>query len=377
MIFILIFCATSFLDEDVSLTDILKTDRNTKQNDSKEANKNDYQQKLIKKKAKNEILYRPDGSFDLIFTAVGDMLVGSDPRLKGEGLFENEMQKRRAEDCSFVFSNVVDIFESDHLTIANLDSTISDRNFSIDKDSYCYKTGEEFSKFIKDSSIEVVTLANNNSLDFGSQGLNDTMTALNKNGVLYAKDDIVARYEINNTKISVLAFNAVDKNEDVVKRAQNEIIREKSNADIVIVSFHWGIENDYVPNDFQKKLAHACVDAGANLVLGHNSKRINPIEKYKNSYIVYSLGNFSYVGDKKPSDMSSYIFQVKFNIKDGNATSDSFRIIPIRISSSTGYNDFVPSPYADSKNINNVIFLLKQNGKYLENAVENYPIDWE
>lgn len=373
---LLVFPFISMLDEDVLFSEILSRNK-------KEENKNvenvdsNYQQNMIKKKAKNEIFYRPDGSFDLVFTAVGDILVGSDPRLNGDSLFDTEMQKRRAENCGFVFSNVADIFESDHLTIANLDSTISDRAFEIENQELCYKTSENFSKFLKDSSIEIVTLANNNILDFGPQGLSDTISALNKNDVLYAKDDIIARYEVNKTKVSILAFNAVDADDSLVKRVQNEIIREKSNTDILIVSFHWGVENDYVPNAFQTKLAHTSIDAGASLILGHNSKRINPIEKYKNSYIVYSLGNFSFAGDKKPSDMSSYIFQVKFNVKNGAASSDSFRIIPIRISSSTGYNDFVPSPYTDSKSINNVIFLLKQNGKNLENAVENYPTDWE
>ena len=78
---------------------------------------------------------------------------------------------------------------------------------------------------------------------------------------------------------------------------------------IVIVSYHWGEEKDYVPNERQVPLGRATIDAGADLVIGHHSHRINPIEVYKGKYICYSLGNFSFAGNTRPDDMDTFIFQ--------------------------------------------------------------------
>ncbi|MDD5898173.1 MAG: hypothetical protein PUE14_06775, partial [Clostridia bacterium] len=81
-------------------------------------------------------------------------------------------------------------------------------------------------------------------------------------------------------------------------------------------------------------------------------------------------------GNNKPNDMATFIFQVRMRVKDGRATSDSFKIIPCRISSRTDYNDFAPTPYTKATNIEAVIKTLKSNGKRLEYAVEDYPIKW-
>ncbi len=59
-----------------------------------------------------------------------------------------------------------------------------------------------------------------------------------------------------------------------------------------MISFHWGNEYEIHHNSFQENLAHVAIDAGANLVVGHHPHVIQEIEKYKDGYIAYSLGNF-------------------------------------------------------------------------------------
>ncbi len=102
---------------------------------------------------------------------------------------------------------------------------------------------------------------------------------------------------------------------------------------LVIVSYHWGEEKDYVPNERQVPLGRATIDAGADLVIGHHSHRMNPIEVYKGKYICYSLGNFSFAGNGRPDDMDTYIFQQRFRVyPDGTAENADMRIIPCSIS---------------------------------------------
>ena len=130
------------------------------------------------------------------------------------------------------------------------------------------------------------------------------------------------------------------------------------------------------PNNNQVRLGRATIDAGADLVVGHHSHRINPIEYYNGHYICYSLGNFCFAGNSKPNDMATFLFQIRMRVRDGEVSDDGIKIIPCRISSRTDYNDFTPTPYTRETNIEAVISTLKRNSGSLEYALEDYPLLW-
>ncbi|MBR0216873.1 MAG: CapA family protein, partial [Clostridia bacterium] len=92
--------------------------------------------------------------------------------------------------------------------------------------------------------------------------------------------------------------------------------------------------------------------------------------------ICYSLGNFCFAGNSKPSDMLSYVFQTRFRVRDGEISNEGFRIIPIRISSRKDRNDFIPTPLTDTTTIDSLLSTLKSNGRKLNYAVESYPLEW-
>lgn len=115
-------------------------------------------------------------------------------------------------------------------------------------------------------------------------------------------------------------------------------------------SFHWGEEKAEYPNDVQVELAHAAIDAGADLVLGHHPHVLQGIEQYKGKNIVYSLGNFCFGGNMYPSDMDTMIFQQTFTLKGGKLQEDNVtNIIPCSISSVEDYNNYQPTPAAGEK----------------------------
>jgi poly-gamma-glutamate synthesis protein (capsule biosynthesis protein) len=110
------------------------------------------------------------------------------------------------------------------------------------------------------------------------------------------------------------------------------------------VNFHWGIEREYRPNNVQIQLAHAAVDLGADLVIGEHPHVLQGVENYKGKKIVYSLGNFSFGGNKNPSDKDSMIFQQTFTIRDGQIQGyDNYKIIPCSISSVKERNNYQPT----------------------------------
>ena len=73
---------------------------------------------------------------------------------------------------------------------------------------------------------------------------------------------------------------------------QEGIQAARKNADVVIVSMHAGTEYTHHPNKTQKKFAHAAIDFGTDLVIGHHPHVVQSIEQYHGKTIVYSLGNF-------------------------------------------------------------------------------------
>ena len=175
----------------------------------------------------------------------------------------------------------------------------------------------------------------------------------------------------------MLSYLCIDRYESLWDKVPADIQAAKEKYPLVIVSFHWGNEKDYSPTSNQIKMGRLAVDSGADLVVGHHSHRMNPIEEYKGVYICYSLGNFCFSGNSKPSDMNSYIFQIRFRVKDGAVTSKGFRILPIRISSRTDRNDFTPTLIDKGSTIDSILNTLKENGRKLEYAVEEYPLEWK
>ena len=323
-------------------------------------------------------VYEADGSILLTMSFTGDVTIGSDPR-KSSSIFDKELNKQKG-DIHFPFRNVKDIFLADDLTMVNFEGTLTTAGVNPRKADYSFlfRADPSFVDMLPAAGIETVSYENNHADDMGDEGLAETKATLLSAGVTYASEDEPCIMTVKGVTIGSLAYQGwKDRRETVLEKLPKDIqaLRDQG-CEIVIVSFHWGNEKDYSPTETQIMLGRAAVDAGADLVVGHHSHRINPIEYYNGVYICYSLGNFSFAGNSKPDDMATFIFQIRMRVKDGAASSESFRIIPCRISSRTDYNDFAPTPYTKDANIEAVVKTLKQNGKKLEYAVEEYPLEF-
>lgn len=324
-------------------------------------------------------VYEADGSVLLTMSFTGDFTIGKNMQHKGTSIFEKELKKQN-DDIHFPFRNVRDILLKDDLTMINFEGTFTtaDRNREKLENSFLFRADPEMVDMLPAGGVDTVSLENNHVLDMGEEGLHETKRVLGSVNIPYASEDEPAILYVKGVKIGSLAYQTFGgRHNEIIQKLPGDIqeLRDEG-CEIVIVSYHWGAELDYYPNDNQVRLGRATVDAGADLVIGHHSHRINPIEYYNGKYICYSLGNFSFAGNNKPNDMSTFIFQIRMRVKDGEVNSESIKIIPCRISSRTDYNDFAPTPYLKDNHIEAVIKTLKQNGKRLEYAVEEYPLIW-
>ena len=329
--------------------------------------------------------YQDDGSVIVTISATGDVTIGGDTRKKSKSIFDKQLELEPS-GLAFPMENVADVFAQDDMTLVNFEGTLTTRK-SATKNTYSFAAPPEYVQVLTSGNIEAVSLENNHVMDHGENGYKDTGDVLSSNGIVYSGHyGGTLYYTDTGVTIGMLSYQTFNgKYPAIYEAIEGDIagLRE-AGADLVIVSYHWGEEKDYVPNERQVPLGRATIDAGADLVIGHHSHRINPIEEYKGRYICYSLGNFSFAGNSRPDDMDTYIFQQRFRVyPDGVTENEGFRIIPCSISSQENVNDFKPTLKDAAGAAEVVERLLELNKKFEKNfkktgvtAVSDYPTEW-
>ena len=326
-----------------------------------------------------------DGSILVTLSAAGDVTIGGDRRKKGKNVFDKQLDKEEL-GLSFPLSNVRQIFEADDLTLVNFEGTLTETK-SVTKNTYSFAAPPSYVRVLTSASVEAVSLENNHVMDHGTQGYEDTCEVLDEAGILYCGHLGPAVFETDTgVRVGLLAYQTFNGNyKRIYESIEGDIaaLREQD-CQIIIVSYHWGEEKDYIPNERQVPLGRATIDSGADLVLGHHSHRMNPIEVYKGKYICYSLGNFSFAGNTRPDDMDTFIFQQRFRVTtEGTCENAGFRIVPCSISSQDKVNDFKPTPKKD-EGVSVIVNRLTELGRQFEKkyasigvvTVSEYPTEW-
>jgi poly-gamma-glutamate synthesis protein (capsule biosynthesis protein) len=232
--------------------------------------------------------------------------------------------------ADFPFARVEDRLKTADIRFGNLEFALTDQGQQAHKD-YTFRAPSSAGQSLAQAGINIVDLANNHVLDYGGQGLLDTLASLGRAGVLHtgAGPDAERAHaptivEANGLRIAWLAYVNVpdDSISGFVARSleagpgrpgvawgtadgiRRDVAAAKRSADVVIVALHSGSEYTSEPNTVQRDLAHAAIDAGAALVLGAHPHVLQGIEFYQGGVIAYSLGNF--VFDLDESDIAQY-----------------------------------------------------------------------
>jgi poly-gamma-glutamate synthesis protein (capsule biosynthesis protein) len=231
--------------------------------------------------------------------AVGDIQLG-----RGVG---EAMQK---QDADYPFLKVAKILRSADIAFGNLECAISEKGRAIPK-RYSFKAAPASLAGVANAGFDILSLANNHSLDCGRSALPESLAALEKyslppvgignNAQEAAMPLIIEKHGLRIAFLARTMFapEGVIYREDaptVAMLEPEELIADvkaaRKQADLVVVSLHWGIEYTRQPQEEQRRLAHRLIDAGAGLILGHHPHTPQPVERYHRGLIAYSLGNF-------------------------------------------------------------------------------------
>ena len=192
-------------------------------------------------------------SVSITLTAVGDCTIGGDMNGSSEERFASMVSDGAGGiDYDYCFKNVKSIFESDDITLVNLEVVLTDSSNYLKRDDkiFIMRGKPEYVNMLTGSSVEVCNIANNHMTDFGDWGIEETEKLLGENNLGYCGYGRTYLTEVKGVKLGFVGVNYWTTKEDEMRQTITDM-REK--CDILIVSMHWGNELAEYPTDYQEK----------------------------------------------------------------------------------------------------------------------------
>ena len=308
-----------------------------------------------------------------LIAAAGDTTLGSN--------LQDHFDLRAADGFSrellfpLYFSGLKPVLDWADLAMVNLECPFTERGTALVK-NFTFRARPELVQILKEGSVDAVTLANNHLMDYGADGLADTIDTLDQAGILHfgaGKDLGAARrpliVERSGVRLGFLGYYFQDARdmkeprelfarkhdpgvagcytdlECMKKMLDQDLKHLVRHVDAAIPFFHWGHEGSLEVRDYQIELAHRAIDHGARAVLGAHPHRFQGVEVYHSAPIFYSLGNCVFGGNKDPQDKLSAVARLRVP-KSGAVDAD---LVPSQV---TSWPDapFQPFPFeADEK----------------------------
>lgn len=242
-----------------------------------------------------------DGETTILFT--GDVLfanafkAGYDAK-EIEGVIEKDL--------------LAELNDADILMVNN-EFPYSDRGVPMEDKQFTFRCSPSYVKALNEMGVDVVSLANNHTLDYGKEALSDTFATLDQAGILYGgagesveRAEEVQVIEVNGKKYGFLAVSRVIpvaswKVENSAPgifscyddtRLVELVAEAKKECDFLAVYPHWGVEYAAYPESYQTKIAERCIEAGADVIVGSHTHCLQGVSYIDGKPVFYSLGNF-------------------------------------------------------------------------------------
>jgi poly-gamma-glutamate capsule biosynthesis protein CapA/YwtB (metallophosphatase superfamily) len=251
--------------------------------------------------------HEPEASSNVTLAFVGDIMLG-----------RSLAQRIERGEGETIFASVESVLQSADFTIGNLECAIGEGGTRASK-AYTFLAPPESASLLGNAGFDLLSLANNHSLDFGPEVFRQTLGLLEENDIRVVgggsnetRARAPLRFEIGGVRIAFLAYVDVpteylsqfdtriwSAGPDVpgIAWAEDEKVKRdiqslEAETDLTIVLFHFGTEGMGTPDKRQIQLSRLAVDYGAEMVVGTHPHVVQDVEQYKDGWIFYSLGNF-------------------------------------------------------------------------------------
>ncbi|MBO1624658.1 CapA family protein [Bacillus arachidis] len=275
----------------------------------------------------------------------------------GDTMFDWQLrpviQKNGAD---YPFQHVKDEIAKADISFINLESTFTTREKKIPGQQFWIKSDPATLQTIKNTGYDIVNIGNNHTLDYGQEGLMDTISHVENLKLPYigagknANDAYTAReITVKGKKFKFLSFvrfmpdftwvAGKDKpgvaNGYDINQVTKTIKEQKKDADYLIVYMHWGVEKSNRPVDYQKQYVPKIVEAGADAIVGSHPHWLQGFEYYNNVPVAYSLGNFLFPNYVKGKSAETGVLTLTFKGKDVQMSFNPYIIRNNQISPTT------------------------------------------
>ncbi len=290
---------------------------------------------------------------------VGDIMLGDSAFKLGVGVGSSIF----VNGNSYIFDKISPLLRRECINVGNLECAFAkEKTNPYNSFSPYLVYSPEYIKCLQDADFHVLNMANNHTMQYGSDIFNHTEKLLIENGIrpIGTINNPYNILDVQGIRFAFLGYSMRPnqfKHKDIqyIEGERKKIlanIKSIKKCDHVIVLFHWGDENVDYPGIDQKHLAHELIDTGAKLIIGHHPHILQGIEEYKEGVVAYSLGNFVF---DKPQKLQrqSVILQATFS-KD---KLEKINLIPIHIN-----NNYQPEVASgrNKKEIENSILRLNK-----------------
>jgi poly-gamma-glutamate synthesis protein (capsule biosynthesis protein) len=268
----------------------------------------------------------------------------------GDTHFEGLLADQLASAPLTMLDPVAAMMAEADLAIVNLETTITDRGTTVPGKAFNFRTTPEAFDALRSAGIDAVTIANNHGLDFGLEGLEDSIAAAEAKdfpmvGIGMDDDEAYRPWstEVNGQRIALIGATQVIDNNLIsswtatsvqpglasakeVTRLVETVEQARLAHDTVVVFLHWGIEGETCPAPRQLELADALVAAGADIIVGGHAHRVQGGGMLDGAFVHYGLGNFIFYSSGGPGTTSG-VAEVTIT----GRRVDSYRWIPARV----------------------------------------------
>lgn len=252
---------------------------------------------------------QPEKQYQVSLVAVGDNLIH-------HTVYEAAYTKEKY-DFKPIYKEIKPFIKQFDLAFINQETILG--GIEIGLSSYPrFNSPYELGNALVDTGFNLISIANNHTLDKGEIGVLNAIDYLDKQPIIYSgatKSSLVSNVKIfkkNNIRFAFVAYtygtNGIlhpDGKKYLANLYSNEKARKdieniKNKVDVIIVSMHWGSEYQNFPNETQIEQAKFLSNLGVNIIIGHHPHVIQPVKMLNNTFVIYSLGNF--LSDQKGID---------------------------------------------------------------------------
>jgi len=282
---------------------------------------------------------------DILLSFTGDCTLGSEERTRWQPTsFDSYIEQH---GYAYPFEKVQSVLAQDDVTVINLENVFYPFKSNRAQKTYTFRGPPEFAQILTEGSVELSYLGNNHTNDYGVPGFRSTVRTLEEGGHnWFATTDHSVKtwiYEKNGVRVGFTGcyLTYYNRRQEDVKKGFEEL--KAQGCDFIVAVMHGGQEYGPRQDKRMQRLARFLVDQGAGLVVGHHPHVLHGVEVYNQATILYSLGNFSFGGNKELRVTQTMIAQAKLRFDaQGTYAGHQVNLIPAYPSGTMDYNNYQP-----------------------------------